>query len=117
MVVEQGDVFWIDLGEPDGSGPGYRRPYVVIQNDLFNQSPIGTTVVCAITSNLRLADASGNILLAQGEAGLPKTSVINVSQLYTVDKAYLVERIGALSPNRLEQVIDGVRLVIEPRSV
>ena len=114
MVVEQGDIFWIDLGEPVGSEPGFRRPHVVIQNNLFNQSRIRTVVMCVVTSNMRLASAPGNVRLERDEAGLSRESVVNVSQLYTVDKAELVERIGTLSRARIDQILDGVRLVIEP---
>ena len=114
MLVEQGDIFWIDLGEPVGSEPGFRRPHVVIQNNLFNQSRIRTVVMCVVTSNMRLASAPGNVRLERGEAGLSRESVVNVSQLYTIDKAELVERIGTLSRARIDQILDGVRLVIEP---
>jgi mRNA interferase MazF len=116
-VIHQGDLYWIDLGEPSGSRPGYRHPHVVIQNDLFNASRIGTVVACALTSNLALADAPGNVLLRKGEGGLPKESVVNVSQLYTVDRHDCVEKIGALSNRRMREIIDGVQLVIEPRAV
>ena len=115
MVIRQGDVFWIDLGEPRGSAPGYRHPHVVVQNNLFNQSRINTSVVCGITSNLARASAPGNVLLRKGEAGLPKPSVVNVSQLFTVDKAELTERIGTVSGKRVLEIIDGMKLVIEPR--
>ena len=94
MVINQGDVFWIDLGEPSGSAPGYRHPHVIIQNNLFNRSRINTVVVCALTSNLKRAEAPGNVLLAKGESNLPKRSVVNVSQIFTVDKSDLVEKIG-----------------------
>jgi len=117
MVIRQGDVFWVDLGEPRGSAPGYRHPHVVIQNNLFNRSRINTVVVCAITSNLKRASAPGNVLLRKGEANLPKRSVVNVSQIFTVDKADLVEKIGTLSPERVRQILDGVRLLTEPRDV
>jgi len=117
MVIRQGDVFWVDLGEPRGSAPGYRHPHVVIQNNLFNRSRINTVVVCAITSNLKRASAPGNALLRKGEANLPKRSVVNVSQIFTVDKADLVEKIGTLSPERVRQILDGVRLLTEPRDV
>ena len=117
MVIRQGDVFWIDLGEPSGSSPGYRHPHVVIQNNVFNCSRINTVVVCVITSNLRRAEAPGNILLERGEAGLPKQSVINVSQIFTVDKEDLIEKTGTLSPDRVRQILDGVKLVIEPRDI
>jgi len=90
---------------------------MVIQNNLFNRSRINTVVVCVITSNLRRASAPGNVLLEEGEANLPKRSVVNVSQIFTVDKADLVEKIGTLSPERVRQVLDGVRLLTEPRDV
>ncbi|OGW62084.1 MAG: PemK family transcriptional regulator [Nitrospirae bacterium RBG_16_64_22] len=115
MVIRQGDVFWLDLGAPSGSGPGFRRPHVVIQNDLFNQSRINTVVVCGLTSNLKRAEAPGNVLLRKGEANLGKDSVVNVTQLVTVDKRDLVEKIGALSPSRIRQIVDGVNLLVEPR--
>ena len=117
MVIRQGDVFWVDLGEPGGSAPGYRHPHVVIQNNLFNHSRINTVVVCVVTSNLKRASAPGNVLLRKGEANLPKRSVVNVSQIFTVDKADLVEKIGTLSPERVRQILDGVRLLTEPRDV
>lgn len=115
MVINQGDVFWIDLGEPSGSGPGYRHPHVVIQNNLFNRSRINTVVVCALTSNLKRADAPGNVLLSPGEANLPKRSVVNVSQIFTVDKSDLVEKIGTLSRQRVREILDGIQLLLEPR--
>jgi mRNA interferase MazF len=117
MVINQGDVFWIDLGEPSGSEPGYRHPHVVIQNNVFNRSRISTAVVCALTSNLRRAEVPGNVLLEKGEANLPQQSVVNVSQIFTVDKRDLEEKIGMLSRRRIRQIVDGVRLVIEPRDV
>ncbi len=117
MVINQGDVFWIDLGEPSGSEPGYRHPHVVIQNNLFNKSRINTIVVCVLGSNLRLAGAPGNVLLEKGEANLPKQSVVNVSQIFTVDKKDLGEKIGTLSQRRIRQILQGIPLVIEPRDV
>jgi len=90
MVINQGDVYWVGLGEPSGSGPGYRHPHVVIQNNVFNRSRINTVVVCVLTSDLKRARAPGNILLEKGEANLPKQSVVNVSQMFTVDKEDLV---------------------------
>jgi mRNA interferase MazF len=117
MVINQGDVFWIDSGEPSGSEPGYRHPHVVIQNNVFNRSRINTVLVCALTSNLRRAQVPGNVLLEKGEADLPKQSVVNVSQLFTVDKRDLDERIGTLSRWRVRQIVDGIRLVIEPREL
>ena len=117
MVVNQGDVFWVDLSEPSGSEPGYRHPHVVIQNNVFNRSRINTVVVCALTSNLKRAQAPGNVLLEKREANLPKQSVVNVSQIFTVDKRDLDEKMGTLSRRRVRQILDGVRLVIEPRDV
>jgi mRNA interferase MazF len=117
MVIEQGAVFWVDLGEPKGSEPGYRHPHVVIQNNVFNESRINTVVVCALTSNLKWAKAPGNVLLGEGEANLPKQSVVNVSQIFTVDKRDLDEQIGVLTQRRVRQILDGIRLVIEPRKV
>ncbi|HEX7342822.1 MAG TPA: type II toxin-antitoxin system PemK/MazF family toxin [bacterium] len=117
MVIQQGDVFWIDLGKPSGSAPGYRHPHVVIQNNLFNRSKIGTVVVCALTSNLQRAKAPGNVLLKSGEANLPRSSVVNVSQIFTVDKADLAERIGTLSVQRVRGILEGISLLLEPRDI
>lgn len=116
-MIQQGDIYWVDLGEPLGSEPGFRHPHVVVQNDLFNCSRIQTVVVCALTSNLRWAEAPGNVLLKPGEANLPKQSVVNVSQIFTVDKRQLEEKIGSLSSLRVRAILDGIRLVLEPRSL
>lgn len=115
MVIRQGDVLWLDLERPLGSEPGFRRPVVVIQNNFFNKSRIHTVVVCVITSNLKRARAPGNVLLNAGEANLPKPSVVNVSQDYTVDRGVLGEPLGSLGPDRLEQVLEGLWKVVEPR--
>ena len=117
MVINQGDVYWIDLGEPAGSEPGYRHPYVVVQNNTFNRSRIGTVVVCALTSNLKHAHAAGNVLLEVGEANLPKPSVVNVTQILTVDKSQLGEYVGTLATQRVRQILDGIRLLTEPLDV
>lgn len=116
-MIAQGDVFWIDLGEPSGSSPGYLHPYVVIQNNIFNRSRIHTVVVCSITSNLKRAKAPGNVMLKKGEANLPRASVVNVSQIFTVDKNDLVEKVGALSAPRVNEILSGLRLLTEPRDV
>ena len=108
-------MYWVDLEEPRGSAPGYRHPHVVIQNNLFNHSRIQTVVVCALTSNLKHAGAPGNVMLDKNEGGLPKQSVVNVSQIFTVDKTQLSEYIGTLSAQRVRQILDGMRLVTEPR--
>lgn len=113
-MIRQGDVYWIDLGEPIGSEPGYDRPYVVIQNNILNDSQIKTAIMCALTSNLRRANAMGNVLLDQGEADLPERTVVNVSQIFTVDKATLTDKIGRLSMERVRQILVGVRLITEP---
>ncbi len=117
MVITQGDVFWVDLGEPSGSEPGYHHPHVVVQNNVFNRSRIKTVVVCVLTTNLKRANAPGNVLLNEGEANLPNQSVVNVSQIFTVDKRELDEKIGTLSHRRVRQILNGIRLVTEPRDV
>lgn len=117
MVINQGDVYWVDLGEPSGSGRGYVRPFVVIQNNVFNSSRIHTVVICALTSNLRRAQAPGNVLLNEGEANLTKQSVVNISQIFTVDKQDLVEKIGILSASRVSQILAGIQLLLEPRQL
>jgi mRNA interferase MazF len=117
MVINQGDVFWVDLDELSGSEPGYRHPYVVIQNNVFNRSRINTVIVCALTSNLKRAQVLGNVLLDKDEANLPKQSVVNVSQIFTVDKRDLGEKIGSLSRRRVRQIVDGIQLLTEPRDI
>ncbi|MCB8942606.1 MAG: type II toxin-antitoxin system PemK/MazF family toxin [Ardenticatenaceae bacterium] len=117
MVIKQGDVFWVDMGEPSGSAPGYIRPFVVIQNNIFNTSRINTVVICALTTNLFRAEAPGNVLLNENEANLPKQSVVNISQIFTVDKRDLVEKIGTLSPRRVNQILAGIQLLLEPRDL
>jgi mRNA interferase MazF len=114
MVINQGDVYWVDLGVASGSGPSGRRPCVVIQNNVFNHSRIATVVLCVLTSNLRRAASPGNVLLNHGEANLPKQSVVNVSQVITVDKTLLEEHIGVLSARRVSTVLRGVHLVLQP---
>jgi mRNA interferase MazF len=117
MVINQGDIYWIDLGEPSGSAPGYLHPHVVIQNNVFNLSRINTVVVCALSSNLQRAEVPGNVLLNEGEANLPKQSVVLVSQIFTVDKSDLGEHIGTLSKKRVRQILDGVKLITDPREI
>jgi mRNA interferase MazF len=117
MVVLQGDVFWIDQGVPSKSEPGFRRPLVVIQNNLFNRSPINTTVVCALTSHPRRAGAPGNVLLRKGEGNLPRASVVDVTQILTVDKRDLGSKLGTLSSTRVSEIVNGIRLLTEPRDI
>ena len=117
MVINQGDVYWVEVDEPTGSEPGYTHPHVVMQNNLYNQSKIRTVIVCVLTSNLKYANVPGNVLLQKGEANLPKASVVNVSQILTVDKSQLGEYIGTLSPKRVNEILDGIYLFLEPRDL
>jgi mRNA interferase MazF len=117
MEINQGDIFWFDAGEPRGSSPAYSRPVVVIQNNVFNRSSLGTVLACALTTNLRRAKAPGNILLNENEAELPKQSVVVISQMLTVDKSELIEKIGSLSKERIDQILEGIKLITEPRDV
>jgi mRNA interferase MazF len=110
-------VFWAGVVEPSGSAPGYDRPYLIGQNNVFNSGRIKTVVACGLTSNLRPAGDPGNVLLFPGEADLPEQSVVNVSQIVTLDKGQLRTRIGALSPERVREVLRGINLVLEPREV
>ena len=117
MVINQGDIYWIELDEPTGSEPGYSHPHVVVQNNVFNASRINTVIVCALTSNIKRAEAPGNVLLEKGEANLSKQSVVLVSQIFTVDKSQLGEFIGTLSERRVEQIIEGIYLLTEIRNL
>jgi len=116
MVIQQGEVYWLDFGAPAGSVAGYRRPYVVLQNNAMNQTAIATVIVCAVTSNVQLAGAPGNVLLDSGEGGLARPSVVNVSQVQTADKAELEERLGQLSPGRVREILAGLNLLLSPRA-
>ncbi len=111
--VRQGDVYWLDFGPSAGSAPAERHPCVIVQSDLFNRSRIGTTVVCLITSNLSRASAPGNVLLAQGEGNLTKPSVVNVSQIVTVDKSEFAEPIGRLPAGKVEAIQRGLQLLFD----
>ncbi len=117
MEIKQGDIFWFDAGEPKGSSPAYSRPVVIIQNNVFNRSPLGTVLACALTTNLRRAKAPGNVLLDKNEADLPKQSVVVVSQVLTIDKSEMIDKIGALSKERINRILEGIRLITEPRDV
>ena len=107
--INRGDVFWIGPEDSRGPAPAYSHPHVVVQDDVFNHSRITTVVVCALTSNLHRANEPGNVLLEVGEGNLPKQSVVVVSQISSVDKARLGERIGSLSDTRVEQILAGLR--------
>jgi len=107
--IHRGDVYWIEPDDSRGSVPSCPHPHVVVQDDVFNHSRITTVVVCALTSNLHRANEPGNVLLEVGEGNLPKQSVVVVSQISSVDKARLGERIGSLSDTRVEQILAGLR--------
>jgi mRNA interferase MazF len=111
LEINQGDIYWTPLGEPNGSEQGFTHPQVVIQNDVINRSRINTVVVCALTSNLKRANAPGNILLEVGEANLPKQSVVVVSQVSTVVKSQLGEYIGSLTKERINQIFSGMQFL------
>ena len=107
--IDRGDVFWIEPDDARGPVPSYSHPHVVVQDDVFNHSRITTVVVCALTSNLHRANEPGNVLLEVGEGNLPRQSVVVVSQISSIEKARLGERIGALSDTRVEQILAGLR--------
>ena len=110
--MRRGEIWWASLNPPSGSGPGYRRPVLVVQCDEFNESRIRTVVVVAITSNLRLAAAPGNVLCRKRRTGLPHDSVINISQILTIDKSFLTDRVRMLHSEIFRQVEEGLRLII-----
>jgi mRNA interferase MazF len=107
--INRGDIFWLTLDEEQGSFPGRPHPYVVIQDDVLNRSRIHTVIVCALTSNLDVASEPGNVLLNPGEGSLPKRSVLVVSQVSSVEKTKLGDYIGTLSPERVDQILDGLK--------
>jgi len=115
MVVERGEVWWADLGEPIGAEPGYRRPVIIVQADAFNRSRIDTTIALILTSNLQLLDAPGNVLIRAKESALPKDSVANVSQLATLDREMLTERVGRVPKRAMRRIDDGLRLALSLR--
>jgi mRNA interferase MazF len=112
VVISQGDVWWADLPDPVGSGPGFRRPVVVVQGDALNRSKIATVVCVPLTSNLKWADAPGNVRLAPRLTGLSKECVANVSQIVTLDKSLLTEHLGKLPPAKLELILSGIDVVL-----
>jgi mRNA interferase MazF len=111
-VIQRGEIWWASLPEPMGSEPGYRRPVLVVQSDDFNRSRIATVVGVIITSNVRLTQAPGNVFLPKKLTSLPQDSVANVSQIVTIDKTFLTEKVGTLPSHILEQVEKGLRLVL-----
>ncbi len=117
MVIKQGEIYWVDLGEPSGSEPGYMHPHIVIQNNLFNSSSINTVVMCSLTSNLKRGSSPGNVILKKGEANLPKKSVVNITQIYTVDRNDLCEKIGTVNSDRVKEILSGLQLLTEPREL
>jgi mRNA interferase MazF len=112
MVIERGEIWWADLGEPRGSSPGFKRPVLIIQSDYFNRTQINTIIAAIITSNLLLAKMPGNVLLTKRASGLKEESVLNVSQLFTLNRSDLLEYVGALSERKMEQVEKGLRLIL-----
>lgn len=111
-MISQGEVWWADIPPPTGSGPGFRRPVVVVQGDALNRSRLATVVCVPLTSNLKWAEAPGNVLLAARSTSLPKDSVANVSQIVALDKALLTERVGKLSAPKVELLLSGIDVVL-----
>lgn len=111
-MIGQGDVWWADLPEPQGSGPGLRRPVVVVQGDALNRSRVATVVCVPLTSNLKWAAAPGNVLLTRRATGLPKDSVANVSQIVALDKSVLTERVGNLARAKADLILSGIDVVL-----
>jgi mRNA interferase MazF len=112
MVISQGYVYWADLPAPTGSGPGFRRPVIVVQGDALNRSRVRTVVCVPLTSNLRWADAPGNVLLSARATGLPKDSVANVSQIVSLDRTLLSREVGKLSKRQLDLILSGIDIVL-----
>jgi mRNA interferase MazF len=113
VVIARGEIWWAELDEPVGSEPGYRRPVLVVQADSFNRSRLQTTIAVVLTSNLRLVDAPGNVLVPRAASGLPKDAVANVSQIVTLDRDTLTERSGQLPGRLLAAVNAGLKLVLD----
>lgn len=111
-MVNRGDLWWVDFGDPYGSEPGFRRPALIVSSDRFNQSRIGTVMVTAVTSNLRHAAAPGNVELSWGDGGLPKDCIVNVSQTMVLDRRRLAEQIGSLPLHLMNKVDAGLRLLL-----
>ena len=116
-MIRQGEVYWLHFGAATGSAPAGRRPALVVQHDRFNRSAISTTVVAGITTNLRLSGMPGNVRLGRGEAGLSRVSVVNVSQIRTIDRTELVDRAGVLAASRMRDVLKGLALLFGTEEV
>lgn len=112
MVIERGQIWWAELGEPEGSEPGFRRPVLIVQSDAFNRSRLRTVLAVVLTSNVRLVDAPGNVLIPARSAGLPRDSVANVSQIITLDRDFLTELVGRVRGQLLKDLDNGLRLVL-----
>ena len=112
MVIERGQIWWAELEPPSGSGPGYRRPVLVVQSDAFNRSRLRTAIVIVLTSNVRLVQAPGNVVIPAKASGLSRDSVANVSQIITIDRDYLAEPAGRLRGSLLKDVENGLKLVL-----
>ena len=112
MVIERGQIWWVDLSEPRGSSPGYERPVVIVQSNDFNRTKLNTVICAVITSNLDLAEMPGNVLIKRNQTELPKDSVVNVTQILTIDKSELLEYVGTLSERKMELIEKGLRLVL-----
>jgi mRNA interferase MazF len=110
--MRRGEIWWTSLGEPQGSGPGFRRPVLIVQSNEFNESAIPTSICAAMTSNMRLAEAPGNVRVTRRASGLARESVVNVSQLITLDKQMLIEKVGRLPAKSLRDVDAGIKLVL-----
>ena len=110
--MKRGEIWWASLPQPTGSGPGYRRPVLVVQANSFNESRISTVLVAVITSNINLAQAPGNVRIGKSDSKLSKTSVVNVSQLLTIDRQFLTKRVSSLPQSSMKQVNNGLKLVL-----
>jgi mRNA interferase MazF len=113
MDIRRGEIWWADLPEPVGSGPGHRRPVLVVQSDTFNRSRLATVTVVALTGNVRLLDAPGNVLIPAQSSGLPRDSVANVTQVLTVNRDLLTERVHGVSASIVKQVNEGLRFALD----
>ncbi len=112
-MIRRGEVWWASLPRPNASEPGFRRPVLIVQADPFNRSRLRTVIVAMLTSNLRLAEAPGNVLISSDESGLPKDSVVNISQVLSMDRSRLDERVGVVPPDKAESVNRGLRLILD----